>query len=162
VSKIDLTVPDLGNFDEVAIVDVLIKVGDQVDVETPLVTLETDKATMDVPATAGGIVREVKIRKGDRVSKDSLIALVEAGTGDTVEIPSLRKADSKAALSAPTPAAAPKPVATADEPAALHVEDVGEVGLHLDLDGQADGAVGARRPHRKSGLTTVIYDQVQT
>jgi pyruvate/2-oxoglutarate dehydrogenase complex dihydrolipoamide acyltransferase (E2) component len=47
VSRIDLTVPDLGNFDEVAIVDVLIKVGDKIDVDTPLVTLETDKATMD-------------------------------------------------------------------------------------------------------------------
>ena len=115
---VEQRVPDLGDFHDVEVIEVLVKAGDRVEPESPLITLETDKATMDVPATAGGIVREVKIRKGDRVSKDSLIALVEAGTGDTVEIPSLRKADSKAALSAPTPAAAPKPVATADEPAA--------------------------------------------
>jgi pyruvate/2-oxoglutarate dehydrogenase complex dihydrolipoamide acyltransferase (E2) component len=59
VSKIDLTVPDLGNFDEVGVIDVLVKVGDKIEVETPLVTLETDKATMDVPSTAAGTVTEV-------------------------------------------------------------------------------------------------------
>ena len=63
MSKIDLTVPDLGNFDEVAVVDVLVKVGDKIEVETPLVTLETDKATMDVPSTAAGTVTEVLVQK---------------------------------------------------------------------------------------------------
>ena len=63
MSKIDLVVPDLGNFDEVAIVDVLVKVGDTVDIDTPLVTLETDKATMDVPSTATGTVTEVLAKK---------------------------------------------------------------------------------------------------
>jgi pyruvate/2-oxoglutarate dehydrogenase complex dihydrolipoamide acyltransferase (E2) component len=77
VSKIDLTVPDLGNFDEVAIVDVLVKVGDKIEIETPLVTLETDKATMDVPSTAAGTVTEVLVQKGGKIAKGGLIARIE-------------------------------------------------------------------------------------
>ena len=77
VSKIDLTVPDLGNFDEVAVIDVLVKVGDKIEVETPLVTLETDKATMDVPSTAAGTVTEVLVQKGGKIGKGGLIARIE-------------------------------------------------------------------------------------
>ena len=72
MSKIDLVVPDLGNFDEVAIVDVLIKVGDKVDIDTPLVTLETDKASMDVPSASAGKIVEVTVKRGDKVSKGSV------------------------------------------------------------------------------------------
>jgi dihydrolipoamide dehydrogenase len=77
VSRIDLTVPDLGNFDEVAIVDVLVKVGDKVELDTPLVTLETDKATMDVPSTAVGTVVEVLAKKGGKIGKGGVIARIE-------------------------------------------------------------------------------------
>ena len=77
MSKIDLTVPDLGNFDEVAVVDVLIKPGDKVEVDTPLVTLETDKATMDVPSTAAGTVTEVLVQKGGKIGKGGVIARIE-------------------------------------------------------------------------------------
>jgi dihydrolipoamide dehydrogenase len=106
VSKIDLTVPDLGNFDEVAIVDVLIKVGDQIDIETPLVTLETDKATMDVPSTAKGTVLEVLAQKGGKIGKGGVIARIEGEVR-------------AAAAAAPKPAAAPvaAPAAKAAAPA---------------------------------------------
>ncbi len=77
MSKIDLVVPDLGNFDEVAIVDVLIKPGDKIEIDTPLVTLETDKATMDVPSTAIGTVTEVLVQKGGKIGKGGVIARVE-------------------------------------------------------------------------------------
>jgi len=108
VSKIDLTVPDLGNFDEVAIVDVLIKVGDQVDVETPLVTLETDKATMDVPSTAAGTVTEVLVQKGGKIGKGGVIARIEGSAAAPAPSP----APAKPAVAAPAPAAkAPAPQA---------------------------------------------------
>src|SRR5207248_634968 len=74
----DLLVPDIGNFSDVAVVDVLVKPGDHVDIDSPLVTLETDKASMDVPATAAGTIAEVLLKRGDKVSKGSLIARVEA------------------------------------------------------------------------------------
>jgi dihydrolipoamide dehydrogenase len=122
VSRIDLTVPDLGNFDEVAIVDVLVKVGDKIEVETPLVTLETDKATMDVPSTAAGTVTEVLVQKGGKIAKGGLIARVEG------EVPAAKPATpaktapaapaAKAAPpSAPAPQAAPAPVRAAAAPA---------------------------------------------
>jgi dihydrolipoamide dehydrogenase len=79
VSRVDLLVPDLGNNSDVSVVDVLIKVGDTVEVDMPLVTLETDKASLDVPATSAGKVAEVLLKRGDKVSKGAVIARVEAG-----------------------------------------------------------------------------------
>jgi len=79
--SLDLTIPDIGNFTDVDVVDVLVKPGDVIEVDAPLVTLETDKASMDVPATAAGRVTEVLLKRGDKVSKGSLIARVEAGAG---------------------------------------------------------------------------------
>ena len=117
MSKIDLTVPDLGNFDEVAIVDVLVKVGDKIEVETPLVTLETDKATMDVPSTAAGIVTDVLVQKGGKIAKGGLIARVE-GTQAAVAPAKAPAAAGPAAKAAPTPAPAAAPAPRAAPPAA--------------------------------------------
>jgi len=76
--SVDLTIPDIGNFTDVAVVDVLVKAGDVIEIDSPLVTLETDKASMDVPATAAGKVTEVLLKRGDKVSKGSLIARIES------------------------------------------------------------------------------------
>jgi dihydrolipoamide dehydrogenase len=113
VSKIDLVVPDLGNFDEVVIVDVLVKPGDKIEVETPLVTLETDKATMDVPSTAAGTVTEVLVQKGGKIGKGGLIARVEGSAA----APAVA---AKPAAAAPPakPAASAASVAPAQAPAA--------------------------------------------
>ncbi|HEV7714868.1 MAG TPA: biotin/lipoyl-containing protein, partial [Steroidobacteraceae bacterium] len=78
MSRVDLVVPDLGSFDEVPVIDVLVKPGDVVEVDTPLITLETDKAAMDVPSAAAGKIVEVTIKRGDKVSKGSVIARIEA------------------------------------------------------------------------------------
>jgi dihydrolipoamide dehydrogenase len=109
VSKIDLVVPDLGNFDEVAIVDVLIKAGDKVEVDTPLVTLETDKATMDVPSTAAGTVTEVLAKKGGKIGKGGVIARIEGSAAPAAPAP---------AKPAPAPVPAPAPAAKAPSRAA--------------------------------------------
>ena len=77
--SVELTIPDIGNFTDVDVVDVLVKAGDVVEIDAPLVTLETDKASMDVPATAAGRITEVLLKRGDKVSKGSLIARLEAG-----------------------------------------------------------------------------------
>src|SRR5687768_7534795 len=78
MSLTDLVVPDLGDFKEVAVVDVLVKPGDQVEVDTALVTLETDKASMDVPSTANGTIAEVLVKRGDKIAKGSVIARIQA------------------------------------------------------------------------------------
>jgi dihydrolipoamide dehydrogenase len=111
VSRVDLVVPDLGNFDEVAIVDVLIKPGDRIEVETPLVTLETDKATMDVPSTAAGTVLEVLAQKGGKIAKGGVIARIEAEAAAPAAAPAAKPAASAAAPAArsPAPQSAPAP-----------------------------------------------------
>jgi dihydrolipoamide dehydrogenase len=81
--SLELRVPDIGNFTDVAVVDVLVKPGDVVELESPLVTLETDKASMDVPASAAGRITEVLLKRGDKVSKDSLIARLESAAAAT-------------------------------------------------------------------------------
>jgi dihydrolipoamide dehydrogenase len=101
VSRLELTIPDLGNFSDVDVVDVLVKAGDVVAIDTPLVTLETDKASMDVPATAAGTITEVLLKRGDKVSRGTLIARVEAGAAS----------GAAPAETAAPPAAAPAPAA---------------------------------------------------
>ncbi len=125
---VEQRVPDLGDFRDVEVIEVMVKAGDRIERESPLITLETDKATMDVPATEAGVVREMKIRKGDRVSKDSLIALVEAGGGDTVRIPSL----SETVVLERVPKAAPAPV-----PAAAPAAGSAPAGPEPDADAMA-------------------------
>lgn len=78
MSRVDVVVPDLGGFDEVPIIDVLVKAGDVVEIDTPLITLETDKASMDVPSTTAGKVTEVAVKRGDKVSKGSVIVRLDA------------------------------------------------------------------------------------
>ncbi len=104
MSRIDLTVPDLGNFGTVSVVEVLVRPGERIEVDSALVTLETDKASMDVPATAAGTITEVLVKAGDKVSKGSLLARVESGA----EAPAAPSAAEKPATQ---PAAAPQPAA---------------------------------------------------
>ena len=79
--KLTVTVPDLGGFKDVAVIDVLVKPGDLVQVETPLITLESDKATMDVPSTAAGTVESVAVKAGDKVSPGSPVVTIRAVEG---------------------------------------------------------------------------------
>ncbi len=77
---IEVLVPDIGNFDSVDVIEVLVKVGDTIAKEDSLITVESDKASMDIPASQAGVVKEIKVKVGDKVSKDSLILLIEAET----------------------------------------------------------------------------------
>ena len=99
--SVELRVPDIGNFKDVDVVDVLVKVGDVVEVDTPLVTLETDKASMDVPSTAAGRITEVLLKRGDKVAKDSLIARLEAAAGAAAAPPPPRQAPPGPAAASP-------------------------------------------------------------
>jgi dihydrolipoamide dehydrogenase len=114
MSQVDLIVPDLGSFQDVAVIDVLIKPGDVVEVDSPLVTLETDKASMDVPAAAAGKVSEVLLKRGDKVSKGSLIARIAA----TVQDAALNPAADRPDADRPDAARPPADGADADRPAA--------------------------------------------
>ncbi len=79
-----ILVPDLGDFKDVLVIDVLVKPGDHVEVETPLLTLETDKATMDIPSPVAGVIATMHVGKGDKVSTGSLLATLEGGSAESV------------------------------------------------------------------------------
>ena len=128
MSGVDVRCPDLGDFKDVPIIDVLVKVGDSIEVDTPLVTLETDKATMDVPSSAAGKVVELLVGLGSRVSKGTVLVRLEAPATATPPDQAQASAPPQAAAASTKPAAQPppapapaKPVAAApavDEPAA--------------------------------------------
>jgi len=110
----DITVPDIGDFKNVEVIDVLVKPGDTVAVDTPLLTLETEKATMDVPSSAAGVVKAVTVKKGDRVSKGSVIVSLDAQATPAApksEAPAAPPPEKKAEPVAPAPKAAPAPQA---------------------------------------------------
>src|SRR3974390_1152269 len=75
---IEVKVPDIGDFKDVPIIDVLVHPGDRVKTEDPLITLESDKASMDVPSPLDGVVKEIKVKVGDKVSEGALILIAEA------------------------------------------------------------------------------------
>jgi pyruvate dehydrogenase E2 component (dihydrolipoamide acetyltransferase) len=102
----DIRIPDLGDFKEVEIIDVLVKPGDRIELDTPLLTLETEKATMDVPSNAAGVVRSVAVKKGDKVSKGAAILSLEEGSSAAAK-------PAPAAPAKPAPAAAPAEVKAA-------------------------------------------------
>src|SRR3990172_8997920 len=82
---VEIKVPDIGDFKNIPVIEVLVKPGDAVQKEDPLITLESDKATMDVPAPQAGVVKELSVKTGDKVSEGSLILTLE--THDTAAAP---------------------------------------------------------------------------
>jgi dihydrolipoamide dehydrogenase len=96
VAALEIRVPDIGDFKDIPVIDVLVKPGDVVKKEESLVTLESDKATMDVPSPHAGTVKEIRVKNGDKVSQGSVIAVIEAETGANAE-PAPAKAASPSA-----------------------------------------------------------------
>jgi len=99
---VDIVVPDIGDFDEVAVIEVLVKPGDTVSAEQSLITVESDKASMEIPSSHAGVVKAVKVKLGDKVAKGTPIVSVET-TGDT---PAAQAAESARAL---PPSQRPRP-----------------------------------------------------
>ncbi|MDR5792674.1 dihydrolipoyllysine-residue acetyltransferase [Caballeronia sp. LZ008] len=117
---IEVKVPDIGDFKDIPVIEVLVKVGDTVEPEQSLVTLESDKATMDVPSSAAGVVKEVKVKVGDNVSEGSLIVVLEGGGAAAAPAPA------PAAAPAPAPAPAAAPAASGGGSVEVKVPDIGD------------------------------------
>ena len=122
---VEVLVPDIGDFDSVAVIEVMVKVGDTIKVEQSLITVESDKASMEIPSSHAGVIKAVKVALGDKVSKGSLVALVEvAGAVAATAAP----APAAAAAVPAGPAPAPSPAAAAA--AAAPVAAVAAVPAH--------------------------------
>ncbi len=109
MSTIEVKVPDIGDFTDIPVIEIFVKPGDAVKAEDSLVTLESDKATMDVPSPVAGIVRELKVKLGDKVAEGTLIVVLEAGA---VAPAADARAPGPAAATAPKAAPAPAPTST--------------------------------------------------
>jgi len=115
-SIVEVVVPDIGDFESVAVIEVFVKVGDTIKVEQSLITVESDKASMEIPSSQAGVIKELRIKLGDKVAKGSLLALVEVQGAAIPAAPAAAPAASASAATAHTvvaaaPAAAPERVA---------------------------------------------------
>jgi dihydrolipoamide dehydrogenase len=120
-SIIEVKVPDIGDFKDVPVIEVLVKPGERVAKETSLVTLESDKATMEVPSPEAGVIKDLRIKVGDRVSEGTMILLLEAD-GAAAPAPEPR-AEAPAKAPPPAPAAPPAAAPVAAPPAAVEKGD---------------------------------------
>jgi pyruvate dehydrogenase E2 component (dihydrolipoamide acetyltransferase) len=128
MALVEVKVPDIGDFDEVAVIELLVKVGDTVKAEQSLITVESDKASMEIPSSTAGVVKELRVKLGDKVKEGSVVLMVEA-SGDAAASPSAPAAAPAPAPVAAAPAAAPAAVAAtpaASGPVEVHVPDIGD------------------------------------
>ena len=125
VVSVGVTVPDMGSFAEVGVVELLVAVGDTIEIDTPLVTLETEKATMDVPSTVAGVVEQVHVSKGGKVSAGGLVATIRS----TVVPAAAPVAAASVAVVAPVAAAVAAPVKVATQAAPAALPPISEAGF---------------------------------
>jgi dihydrolipoamide dehydrogenase len=157
---VEVKVPDIGDFKDVPVIEVLVKAGDTVKAEDSLITLESDKATMDVPSPVSGVVTELKIKVGDKVAEGTLVALVKVGAGATAPAPA-------AAPAAVAPAAVP-PAPTIAAPVAAAAGAVGNFAGKVDLEcemlvlGAGPGGYSAAFRAADLGMKTVIVERYAT
>ena len=108
MANIEIQVPDIGDFDEVTVIELLVKVGDTIKAEQSLITVESDKASMEIPSAAAGVVTAIKVGLGDKVKQGSVVVMLDVAEGAAAPAPA---APTSAPAAAPAPAAAVAPVA---------------------------------------------------
>lgn len=112
----EIKVPDIGDFDSVGVIEVLVNVGDTIKVEQSLITVESDKASMEIPSSHGGVLKELRVKLGDQVAQGAIIAVIE--TADSAAAPAATEAAAPSAPAAPVAAEKPAEVAAAPAQAA--------------------------------------------
>ena len=158
-NAIEVRVPDIGGHGDVPVIELLVAVGDTVTKDQGLVTLESDKATMEVPSPAAGVITALKVKLGDAVSEGAVIAMLEAE--GAVAVP---PAKAPAAPAAADPAAAPQ-TSTADAPATPAPQATGATGRKADIDcalvvlGAGPGGYTATFRAADLGLDTVLIER---
>jgi dihydrolipoamide dehydrogenase len=165
-NAIEIKVPDIGGFKDVPVIEVLVKPGDSVKKEDPLVTLESDKATMEVPAPQAGVVKELKLKAGDKVSQGSLILTLEAAEAAAEAAPAA-KAPAAPAAKAPAPqapAAAAKPPegVRAPAPVAPYAGPKGDIHAEVLVLGAGPGGYTAAFRAADLGKKVVLVERFPT
>ncbi len=148
---IEVKVPDIGDFSDVPVIDLFVKVGDAIKVDDAIVTLESDKATMDVPSTVAGTVKEVLVQLGSKVSEGAVLIKVEAGAAAAASAP---------AAAAPAPAAAP--AAAAPAPVASSHAGGADLECEMLVLGAGPGGYSAAFRSADLGMKTIIVERYAT
>ena len=171
MALIDIKVPDIGDFKEVAIIEVLVKPGDAIKAEQSLITVESDKASMEIPSSHAGVVKELKVKLGDMVSEGSVVLSLEVAAEAAAPAPSPAPVGSAAPAAAPaqSPSAAPaQTTAVAAVAASLAASSLpvfdGKVDLECDLLvlGAGPGGYSAAFRAADLGLKVVIVERYAT
>jgi len=151
---VEVKVPDIGDFKEVEVIEVMVKVGDTIKVDQSLITVESDKASMEIPSSHAGVVKEVKVKVGDKVAEGSLLLLVEA-TGATSAAAPVAAAPAPAVAPAASAPAAPAPVASGY---------TGQVDIECDMMvlGAGPGGYSAAFRSADLGMNTVLIEKYST
>ena len=174
MATIEVKVPDIGGYDDVPVIELLVKVGDTVKQDQGLVTLESDKATMEVPSSAAGVIKELKVKLGDKLAQGSVVAIIEtAGDGAApVAAPAQEPASTppvpapSASAASPTPAAAPTPaptpapvVSTTAAKAAAATGRTPDLECRIVVIGAGPGGYSAAFRAADLGLDTVLVER---
>ncbi|WP_233881314.1 dihydrolipoyllysine-residue acetyltransferase [Paraburkholderia flagellata] len=155
---IEVKVPDIGDYKDIPVIEVLVKAGDTVEKEQSLITLESDKATMDVPSPASGTVKEVKVKVGDNVSEGSLVLVLD-GAGAAAAPAAAAKAEKAAPAAAPAQAAAPAPAAAPAASGGVQSVKVPDIGDYKDVPVIEIGVKVGDRVEKEQSLVTLESDK---
>ncbi|MCH6485141.1 dihydrolipoyl dehydrogenase [Pseudoxanthomonas sp. LH2527] len=150
---IEAKVPDIGDYDGVPVIEILVAVGDTVKKDQGLVTLESDKATMEVPSPAAGVIKEIKVKLGDELAEGSLVAIIE-GEGAAASAPA------KPAPVTPSPAAPAAPATSAPKPA-LGTGKPADIECRIVVIGSGPGGYTAAFRAADLGLDTVLIERYE-
>jgi dihydrolipoamide dehydrogenase len=154
MALIDIQVPDIGDFKDVAIIELLVKPGDTVKAEQSLITVESDKASMEIPSSHAGVVKELKVALGDKVNQGSVILVLEAAGEAAVSAPAVAPAPA-------APAAAPAPAAVVAGPAGSY-SGAADVECDVLVLGAGPGGYSAAFRAADLGLKVVIVERYAT
>jgi dihydrolipoamide dehydrogenase len=155
--EIEIKVPDIGDFKNIPIIEILVKPGDHVSAEDPLLSLESDKATMEVPSPTAGTVRDLKVKVGDKVSKGTLILTLDVEAAGAPAAPAAAAVPAKpAAAAAATPAPAAAPATT---PATPYAGPKGDIHAEVVVLGAGPGGYTAAFRAADLGKQTVLIER---
>ena len=158
--SLEVKVPDIGDFKDVPVIEIHVKAGDTVSADDSLVTLESDKATMDVPSPAAGTVREIKVALGDKVSEGNLILLLETGAAVAAPAPPPATAPAPAAAQ-PVPSSPPPPAPAFVAPAGSYRGQV-DAETEMLVLGAGPGGYSAAFRSADLGMKTVLVERYAT
>ena len=161
MAQFEIKVPDIGDFKDVAIIEVLVKAGDTVKVDQSLLTVESDKASMEIPCSHAGVIKELKVKIGDKVSEGSVILTIEPTAPTAQQVPVVASSESISVNQQPISLAAPSVNSSSPTSAASYS---GAVDFECDLVVIGGGPGGYSAAFRAAdlGLKVIIVERYQT